>query len=442
MPIQVTAKGRWLYSLINFGNIITMQAFSAYVLFFYVDVRHLPAPWAAAVMTLYGIWNAVNNPIVGYLSDRTHSRWGRRIPYIRYSAIPLAIFFLLVWLAPFDGREQPVALLAYFAPVIFVWEGLLTALITPYYALLPEMFTTYRERTLVALQMNLMQILALIAGMALPPLIYSRLGWPTMGALFAVLALVAWVVGVRGLFERPEYAEASLPLGQALRATFTNRAFITAVIAQTLRFFGTNILTTGMAFYAKYSLHADESVTSLLFAMVFVTAIPFLFFWRWVSHRLEPRGTLMLAYLLTGVAALGLLVAHSETIYQAAGVAAVLGAGVAGLILMGEVILCDVVDDDELRTGCRREGMYFGMSAFINTFSQSLAAVVFGLVTSAYGYNSALAVQPPSVEMGFRVFMSIPTFVGMLLAVLSLAFYPLHGEHLRRLRAAMAQRHG
>jgi GPH family glycoside/pentoside/hexuronide:cation symporter len=439
---QSTAKHRWLYSLINFGNILTMQAFSAYVLFFYVDVRHLPAAWAATVMTLYGIWNAMDNPIMGYLSDRTRSRWGRRIPYIRYAAAPLAIFFFLVWAAPFDGRAQPGALLAYFTLVIFIWEGLLTVLITPYYALLPEMFTTFRERTAVALQMNLMQILALIAGVALPPLIYSRLGWPAMGTLFAALALVTWLVGARGLFERPEYAEASLPLWRALRETFANRAFLTAVIAQTLRFFGTNVLSIGMAFYAKYSLHADESVTSFLFAAVFVTAMPFLFFWRWVSHRLQPRGTLMLAYFLTGVAALGLLVAQKEEIYQAIGVAATLGVGLAGLILMSEVILCDVVDDDELRTGCRREGMYFGMSAFINTFSGSLAALVFGLVTGAYGYDSALTVQPPSVETGFRVFMSIPTCAGMLMAVLSLAFYPLHGERLRRLRAVMAERHG
>ncbi len=127
-----TNRQRWLYSLANLGNVIPYQAVGAILLFYYVDVKHLPVAWSAAAMTFYAIYNALNNPVLGYLSDRTRSRWGRRIPYLLFCTAPYAIAFALVWMAPFDGRQNPVELLSYFLVVLIIWEGLGTAVSTAY----------------------------------------------------------------------------------------------------------------------------------------------------------------------------------------------------------------------------------------------------------------------------------------------------------------------
>ena len=107
---------------------------------------------------------------------------------------------------------------------------------------------------------------------------------------------------------------------------------------------------------------------------------------------------------------------------------------------MGDVVLSDVIDEDEVVTGQRREGMYFGMSGLIITLAYAISSVVFGWVATSYGYDPALAVQPESVRIGFRVFMTIPPFAGSLLALAALWFYPLHGKRLEEIKTALQEK--
>lgn len=435
--MATTNKQKWMYSIANLGNVIPYQA-SNFVLFFFTDVKRLPVQWASTAMLIFAFYNALNNPVTGYISDRTHSRWGRRIPYILFGTAPYVVTFALIWMAPFDGVAQPVPLLLWMIFTVFIWEGFGTAVSTGYYSLLPEMFSSYEERTSVAVSMNQVQTVGLLIGVALPPILYSNLGWPAMGWIFAVIAAAAMYYGVRGMFEREKSQIAeSVPFAEALRATFVNRSFVTVVIAQTLRFFATGILSTGVAFYIKYSLGADDSMAAAILATAFVTAGIMLWPWRkWVASRFEARTTLMIAYVVTAISVipLGLVRNIGGAIAAAAGI----GVGLAGLILMGDVILADVIDEDETKTGQRREGMYFGMSGLIITLSSALVAQVFGILAPAYGYDPALAVQPETVGTGFRIFMSVPPLIGSLLAVLALTFYPLHGKKLQEVKAKLA----
>lgn len=437
-----TNKQKWLYSIANLGNTIPYQAVGAVVLFYYTDVKRLPATWAAVVMTIYAIYNAFNNPVMGYISDRTRSRWGRRIPYIMFGTLPYAVTFALLFLAPFDGQGQPVALLIYFALFLFLWEGLGTAVSTAYYSLLPEMFRKYRERTDVAVRMNVVQTIGLLIGAAAPAALASALGWPLMGVLLAVIAAAALYIGLPGMFEPKDAQEAAyFSLGPALKATFINRSFVAVGIAQTMRFFATNTLASGMIFYMKYSIGADEALTSLILAVAFVAAGLALWPWRQlVANRFEPRTTLMLAYILTGLAVIPL--GFAQTVVSAVLCAVLVGIALAGLILMGDVIMADVVDEDEVKTGQRRAGMYFGMFSLITTLSGALVSVVFGLLLPAYGYDTSLMLQPPSVGTGFRVFMTVPALIGSALAVVALSFYPLHGERLREIKSALTAKAG
>ena len=130
----------------------------------------------------------------------------------------------------------------------------------------------------------------------------------------------------------------------------------------------------------------------------------------------------------------------SPNIYFTYAAAVVLGIGLGGLVLIGDVIMTEVVDEDEVKTGHQRAGMYFGMSGFLITLSGLLVSSVFGLLMPAFGYDTLLETQPATVDMGFRIFLTVPTSIGFLLAIFLLWLYPLHGKYLAEIRQTLKEK--
>jgi GPH family glycoside/pentoside/hexuronide:cation symporter len=439
---KTSFKTRMLYSLTSLGVATPAEAINGIIAFYIVDVMNLPTTWFATFWFFYTIYNAFNNPVLGYFSDRTRSRWGRRIPYILFVGLPYAVCFALLFTAPFDGRTNPVGLLLYFGAAIVIWEGLYTAIATGYYGLLPEMFADYRERTDVAAKMNIFQTVALVLGAALPPLLASMIGWAGMATVLAVISVIAIYVGVPVLFERKELkTDTSYPFGASLKATFLNRSYLTAAGAQAMRFFATGLMQTGILFYLKYSLKVDSGLATVILGIAFLVAMLSLYPWRnWVANKLDSRRTLMLAnaIMILGIIPMG----FSPNIYFTYATAIIVGIGLGGLVLIGDVIMTEVVDEDEVKTGHQRAGMYFGMIGFLITLSGLLVSTVFGLMMPAFGYDTLLEVQPASVELGFRLFLTVPTTIGFLLAIFLLWLYPLHGQRLKDIKAALTAKRG
>ncbi len=436
----VTPAGvRWRYALMNLGMVIPAQV-SSFFFLYYVDHLKVEPVRFAALMSAFALYNAIDNPVIGYLSDRTRSRWGRRRPYLLFATLPTMLFLALLFNAPFDGVSSPGALLLYFGVLWVLWETTGTMMGSAYLSLLPEMFRSFAERTDVAVKMNVVQVVGLLIGLALPPVLAAQIGWGPMGLLFALIGAAAVYGGVGRTFEQPRSERSAQALGAALRATFTNRSFLTVVLAQTMRFVATGTLATGMGFFVKYSLRLDGGLnTTVLLATAFVTAGVFLWPWRQlVARRFGARTTLLLAFALCGVAVLPLLVI--QTFEAALATTVLFGVGLAGLILMGDVIMGDVIDEDELRTGERREGSYYGLAGLITTLSSAVVAAAFGWVSARYGYDPKLSVQPDSVAQGFRLFMTVPPLIGSALAVGLMLLYPLHGRRLAEVQAALARR--
>jgi len=435
-----STKTRLLYSLSSLGITIPGEAVAGVIAFYIVDIKNLPVAWYSTFWFFYTIYNALNNPALGFLSDRTRSRWGRRLPYILFGGLPYALAFALLFTAPFDGKSDPRGLLLYFGAAIIIWEGLYTALTTGYYGLMPEMFGSYEERTDVAAKMNIFQILGLFIGAALPPMLANLMGWSNMAMLFAGISVIAIYAGYPAMFERKELqTDTSFPFVTALKYTFMNRSYLTAAGAQTMRFFATGSLQTGILFYLKYSLKVDEGLATVVLGMAFFIAMLTLYPWRnWVANRLDSRRTLMLAnaIMILGIVPMG----FSPNIYFTYAAAVVLGIGLGGLVLIGDVIMTEVVDEDEVKTGHQRAGMYFGMSGFLITLSGLLVSTVFGLLMPAFGYDTLLETQPATVEMGFRIFLTVPTSIGFLLAIFLLWLYPLHGKYLADIRQTLKEK--
>ncbi len=438
-PARTSQVQRWLFGLAMTGVTMPGQVFGVSLLFFYTDVKHLPPSWAAAALTTYAIYNAVNNPVIGYWQDRTRFRLGRRIPWLRYGpAFSLAAFAAL-WLPPFDGNADPVSLLAYFVVAIVVYDTLHSAVSNAYYALLPEMFANYRERTDVAAKMMIFLTVALLLGVALPPVIASSVGYGEMGIAFAVVSLVTILAGQSGMVEDRAGGEPQMALPEAVRTMLGNRTFLVLAFAQTLRFVTTNSMATGMMFFVKYTLKIDGASTGLILATAFIVSAAMLYPWRQlVANRFEPRTTGLIAYGVVAASMLPLWVVYDlpTTLVAAVGI----GIGFAGIFLMDNMLIADVIDEDEVRTGVRREAMYTGMNGMVTTMSTALVAVAFGAIAGAYGYDSSLAAQPGQVSDGFRIFMAGLPSLGCAAAFVVLLAFPLRGARLRDMKRDLARR--
>ncbi|MGE5591369.1 MAG: MFS transporter [Bacillota bacterium] len=424
-----------LYSMGNLSANLAGQAVGTFAIFYYTDVLRVRVELISLAMVLYGIWNAINDPLFGQVSDRTRTRWGRRIPYVRFLTVPVAVAFALLWMPPFPpGSTMP--LFWYYLAAMFVFDSLFTFVILNWTALFPEMYASLEDRTRVSAWRQVIGIVGLILGIALPPLFYGTLGWPAMGIIFAVIIALALMASLLGSHENPAFAaEPALPLGRALKATFANWSFLSYVLASMMIQFTFVMLTASIPFYAKYVLGASEAQTSMLLGAIFAVALPMIYVWSRLTARFGARRTLMLSVVVYGIFLIPLLFARN--LWQGMLSTALLGGGVAGILLLLDVLIADVIDEDELRTGVRREGMYFGVNGFLIRLGISLQAVIMGFVLKQTGYDPSLAAQPASAIWGLRVLVSLIPIGGLLIALAFLRTYPLDGGQLERVRAEL-----
>src|SRR3989338_3166826 len=156
------------YSFGAVATALSYQAFSTYIIFFYVDSMKLPPYLAGIGMLIYAVWNAVNDPIAGFISDHTRTRWGRRIPYIALGIIPFGLVYFLLWIPPFGAIDQVFWLFLYFTVFICLFDGFYTVTVLNWASLYPEMFSSLKERAEVNAFRQTFGMIGLLLGVALP----------------------------------------------------------------------------------------------------------------------------------------------------------------------------------------------------------------------------------------------------------------------------------
>lgn len=449
-----------LYSSGSLATAVSYQAFATYIQFLYIDTFGLKAAWVGIVWSIYGLWNAVNDPLAGYLSDRTHTRWGRRIPWIAGLFIPLSITFYLLWVPPGPMLEIPgLPLLMYFLFFVLIFDLLWTLVVMNWTALFPEMVPDEKTRAGVSAYRQVFSLVGLLIGVALPPIIAGE-DWGGAGSvalLIAVVTAVFFGLSLLGSRERPEFQQDE-PLGfmDSIRATMTNRNF--------LFFLGTNLmvqfvflaLTSTVPFYAKYALQIQSAVTvagisldvglqnSLLLGAAFIVALPAMSIWTAVSRRAGSWRALRICC-LTSAGSL-LLFFLPSSFYGGLAVTAFFGLSLAGLLMLTDLLIADMVDADELQTGARREGLYFGMNGFIIRFAFTIQGIITATILTMTGYiaptNAVLyPPQPTAAVMGFRTMIAGLPALALAAAFFLLAGYKLHGERLAEVQAEVSDLH-
>jgi len=441
MKTQNTSTKKFVYGLGSISSSIAYMAFSTYLLFFYVDVMGLPSTLAGSAMIVFTIWNMLNDPLAGYLSDRTRTKWGRRKPYILFGSIPLAITFMFLWSPPNTFLATTSKLFAYFLTIICLYDTFFSVVELNYTAVYPEMYPELKDRTEVTAYMQGIYMVGSIIGVALPPLIYGRLGWGYMGLILGAAIFIFKMISLIGIKEEKVYTYDIQPsLWKSLSLTLKNRSFLTAVITNLLAIYAVGMITAIAPFYTKYVLQFGEDQTSLFLAIMTLTSIPFLVAW---SKFLVPKWGPKKSFIISLIS-LGLLVLSASILNDNAAIiiAILIGIGLSGVALVPYIVIADVIDEDEVKNGSRREGMYFGINGFVIRFAGIIQGGTIGFLLPVFGYIQGQTQQPESAILGFKVMMSIIPMLALFIGALIIwKFYPLYGERLKEVKEMLVDLH-
>lgn len=448
-PVHLSLSYKLIWGVAALGTSLISGTFAALLPIFYQDYLGLAARWIAIASVIYAIWNAFNDPLFGYITDSTRSRWGRRIPYMRLTAPFLALTFILVWFAP-RGAGDPV-LFGWMLGSMLLYDTCYTIIGLVYSALLPEVTESDAERNGLQISSSLFGLLGVLLGFLIPDFFRPKAGMtpsfaPLQGAMIVVALIAAGLIIVTTLKvkERPEFTRVDkpLPLGRALGYTFTSRSFLILVAQNFMSILMNSLVVGGLFYLADYVLKVNTMIPLICLFIPLVIGVP-------LTSRLRARfgvvGSQQLLLLIAGVALTLLAFVPNALILPCLAVA---GFGLAGPQTLTNVLFAQVADEDEVRSGVRREGAFFGVNALITKPAQSIALALTPFILEATNFvtresnaGQIFLNQPASALFGIKVAIGLIPGLALLLGAVILRFYPLRGKYLARMQGQVLEMH-
>ena len=438
MQDRLDRRTKLIYGFGDTGFSLTTTIIAAYFAIFLTDVVGI-APGVAAIAIFAGrSWDYINDPLIGHISDRTRSRWGRRRPFLLFGALPFALAFLLLWLRP--PFESQVALAIYYAIAYVLFDSAATFVYMPYYALTPELTSNYDERTGLTTFRMFFSILGSLIAFTIPLMIIGSFNPQNagrvllMGAIFALASALPLLIVFFGTRERPEFLKLEQPgLGESLKAAAKNRPFIFGMVIFLLTWVSIDILQTTLLYFLKYVVQR-EADSDLIMAVIFVTAMLVLPFWEFASRKWNKRKAYAAGIAFWAVVQIVLISLNASAALPLILFLCVLaGIGVSAAHVLPWSILPDAIEWDEWQTGERHEGMFYSLVTLAQKVASSVAIPLILLILQVTGYVPTSAVQPPGALLGIR--LAIGPIPALLLAcgIAFAIFYPLDRESHQRI---------
>lgn len=429
--------GRYItYSMGNFANTIAYQVFGNRIQFYYVDILGLNAALAGVIWAVYGLWNAINDPLMGQLSDRTRTRMGRRVPYVLFGAVPLGLAFFLLWTPP---GQSGWTLAAYFLILLFVFDTLYSLTFIAYIALFPEVARDLKERINLAAVREILATVALLLAFILAPIIAEEVGYVWMGALMGVLVAAGYLISMIGIKEdTSQLKEDTVGLMDSFKITLASRPFRWFIGANVAKEYIWLVLAAMLPFWRKYALGIQGETAvfgmtlsggdaeALLLGIPILLTIPALLLWRPLVARSGPRRAWIWASLCFIPGFTVIMLADNFAVGLIGTLLAV--PGLAGSMIMPFPLLSEVIDDDAARHGFRREGVFFGINGGVTKLAFSAQGILFAAVLSLSGYVAGSEVQSASAAWGVRFLIGVTPIIASLLIAYCMWKYPLEKQ--------------
>ncbi len=451
------------YGAGDLGPAITANILAFFLLYFFTSVAGMNAALAGSLLLISKIWDAINDPIVGMWSDRTRSgKWGRRYPWMLWGAIPFGITFFLQWIVPkfsSDPATNQTGLFWYYIVVAVVFNTFYTMVNLPYTALTPELTQDYNERTSLNSFRFTFSIGGSILSLILAQVIFANVAdaaqrYLILGGICAVLSTIPLYWCVFGTRARSvEVAQhnltssveepAPLPYLQQMRIVFSNRPFLFVIGIYLCSWLGVQITAAILPYFVVNWLGQPSSIFTAVALAVQGTALVMLFVWSAVSARVGKKAVYFMGMAIWIIAQAGLFFLQPNQSSLIFPLAIMAGVGVSTAYLIPWSMMPDVIELDELNTGLRREGVFYGFMVLLQKIGLAIGLFLVGQALNVAGFIASAAgeaapVQPESALFAIRLAIGpIPT-IALILGLVLAYFYPItrevHAEILLKLQ--------
>lgn len=517
------------------GPALTANILVFFLLPFFTNVAGLSPTVAGSVLFIGKISDAINDPIIGVMSDRTLTKWGRRLPWMILGAIPFGGVFFLQWIVPnFSSNPQlnSTLLFVYYLLIGVLFNLFYTAVNLPYQALTPELTQDYNERTVLnsfrfsfsigasifslivagivfqVFQEN-PQKMYLILGLTSTifttiilfwcPLIIQERGFrpilkqksrKLLGYIFfvitgilsifgivkilnslsnettffgfsyiffaLVIALMGWSLIIAKTephllnsppidLESNDSPENRLTLFKQLKIVFQNKPFLSVVGIYLCSWLAVQLTASILLFFVVNWVGLPESSFPQVAIAVQGTALIMLFIWQKISNKLDKKTVYFLGSTIWIIAQIGLFAVQPGQIFLLYFFAVLAGCGVSVAYLIPWSMIPDVIDLDELETGERREGIFYGFMVLLQKFGLALGLFLVGIILDASGFiktvsGEAPPVQPESALWAIRLVVAPLPAIILLAGIFLAYFYPITREYHQQILLELAER--
>ena len=374
------------YAVGMFGTSIPINLLKTFAAAFYVkDLGLITAAQWASVLFIYTFIDAIDNPVYGYLSDRTRTKWGRRKPWLVIGT-PLLVLGLIAFYspAPFLSGKSALAWVMLF----YIFTGTLDSVINANYAaLFPELFPDDISRAKTNALRQAFQLVAMIISIALTPIVAEQLGFSLTAILYGVLGGAVILYMSLTSKEKPiEDHEAKPKLWESIKTLVTNWKFWVAGFANAFYSATMSLVMAALPFYSDYKLGISSLQQTILFATVLLIAIGSVAVWAFFVRKYSLIPVWRAALITLTLTFIPLYFANS--FITAIICSALVGFGFAGVITTMDLVHAKIMDEDRLKHDVRREGIVANALGFMNRLNGLFTSLAFLLITQFFGFVS------------------------------------------------------
>ena len=411
---QVKKTNPLRYAIGMFGTSIPINMFKTYALVFYVQKLSLITASQFAIITAaYTFLDAIDNPIYGFLSDRTRTPFGRRRPWLVIGTPLLVLCFVMFFNPPAALAPGSVF---WYVLIMYMLTGTLDSLISSNYgSLFPELFKTEEERAKTNAIRQVFQLVAMVISIALTPMVADKLGYNKTALVYGVLAIVVILFMTFGTHEDLSLQDKPKPpLFGSIKAViinpkfwkygFTNAAFAAAI----------SLVQTGVPLYILYFLKREDGIsTTIMLGVSILSAIIFIPVWFKIIKKTTVMPAWRSAFAILAVGLIPLF--FTSNFVAAVCMTVILGFGMGGVQASMDVVAARIIDEDRRKYGLQREGIYSSLLGVLNKVSGLFVSAGYLIAGKFFGYQNGDN-PGPMPDLASRFLVVIFPAILMLLA--------------------------
>jgi GPH family glycoside/pentoside/hexuronide:cation symporter len=433
-----------------------MNSFNAFVFFFYETEVLLNVGILALIITLFTLWDAINDPLIGNFTDRPFKftrKVGRRLPWVLLGIFPWAILYIFVYTPPnVDPNTDVWLIFAYLLIILCAFDTFLTLWTVNSEALFPAKFRDLEQRRKISGLKAFWGIIGIAIGIIIPPLFIeynNRQSYVIQATILSIVAICLAFLLIPGHRESKKLIEEYFSSGveqrekigfiKALGSALKKKNFLLVVGLQFFYYILTGLLLASMNYFIKYNLQEDPEAFIVVMGGYLVISLITIPIWVKIAQKVNNNKKMItIGAFLMALMTLPIIFVNSLIFLIIT--AAMIGFAGGIFFVMQDAVFADVIDETVILDRDRREGTYFGIKIFLSRLSGIVVALSIAIVHIATGFNPRATEQTPLALIGIRIHIGVIPVISLLIGgIIFWKFYDLTPERSREIHAKIQE---